>query len=536
MGVVYKAQDPAIGRVIAIKSIRLNDLTDEKERTRLRDRLYREAQSAGILSHPGIVTIYDYAEENGLAYIFMELVNGPPLEHLLASSSPPDRAMLLGYLKQTAAALDYAHRKGIVHRDIKPSNILIHEQTTAKITDFGIAKIASQHLTQAGAIMGTPSYMSPEQVEGKTVDGRADQYSLAVLAYEMLTGEKPFTAENLPTLLLKIVRDEAPPATRINLSLSSRVDAVLGRAMAKNPENRYATCSDFLNELTEALEGAPAWTPRPHSGPQHLPAVGTDSTADAAPPPTARFLPENYQGRPIPHARPKKTSLAKNVLLATATALGLIGAAALVLRYEQGPSLLPPPPGNSSTDAAKPEPPQQDTASVPPPAPAAPAPVSAPAQPEPKPTAVPVAAGKEPDDLPPEGSFVLTATPAGALAVFDQKSSTECKTPCTLTLPAGRHSVALRADGYRMALRTFNVPQDSGLIVNLEKAEGTLVLASDPPGLTVILDGREQARRTTATFVLPAGPHKVELLNGQERREMSVEIRDGVTTAQTVKW
>ena len=188
MGIVYKAQDPSIGRMIAIKSIRLNDLSDDAERVRMRDRLFREAQSAGILSHPGIVTIYDVAEEGGLAYIFMELVNGPPLEKMLKAEQTPDKETLLSVFRQTAAALDYAHKKGIVHRDIKPANIMIHEDGTAKITDFGVAKIVSQQMTQAGTIMGTPSYMSPEQVQGGVISGRTDQFSLAVIAYEVLTG------------------------------------------------------------------------------------------------------------------------------------------------------------------------------------------------------------------------------------------------------------------------------------------------------------------------------------------------------------
>src|SRR6202162_1482701 len=177
MGIVYKAQDPAIGRLIAIKSIRLGDLTDDNERERLRDRLFREAQSAGVLSHPGIVTIYDIAEENGMAYIFMEFVNGPPLEKMLKHEQTPDGETLLSIFRQVGAALDYAHKKGIVHRDIKPANIMIHEDGTAKITDFGVAKIMSQQMTVAGMMMGTPSYMSPEQIQGGAVAGSADQFA-----------------------------------------------------------------------------------------------------------------------------------------------------------------------------------------------------------------------------------------------------------------------------------------------------------------------------------------------------------------------
>jgi len=261
MGIVYKAQDPAIGRTIAIKSIRLQDLTDETERARLRERLFREAQSAGILSHPNIVTIYDIAEENGMAYIFMEFVNGPPLERMLKVEQTPDKETLLSILRQTAAALDYAHKKGIVHRDIKPANIMIHEDGTAKITDFGVAKIMSQQMTLSGAIMGTPSYMSPEQVESTAITGAADQFSLGVIAYEALTGEKPFAAEYMPTLLFKIVREDPLPPQRLNSTLSPQVDVVLSKALAKLPADRFETCADFINALATACNANPAWTP-----------------------------------------------------------------------------------------------------------------------------------------------------------------------------------------------------------------------------------------------------------------------------------
>ncbi len=229
MGVVYRAQDPAIGRIIAIKTIRLTDLTDTTERERLRERLFREAQSAGILSHPNIVTIYDIAEENGQACIFMEYVNGPPLERLLASQEPPGKQTFLSIFQQTAAALDYAHRKGRIcaSRYFKPANIMIHEDGHAKITDFGVAKILSQQMTHSGGMMGTPNYMSPEQVQGLAVDGRADQFGLAVIAYELLTGEKPFVGDYLPTLLYKIVREEPVAPQRINQSLGPAFEAVL---------------------------------------------------------------------------------------------------------------------------------------------------------------------------------------------------------------------------------------------------------------------------------------------------------------------
>jgi serine/threonine-protein kinase len=275
MGVVYKAQDPAIGRMIAIKSIRLGELTEESERERLRERLFREAQSAGILSHPGIVTIYDIAEEGGLAYIFMELVNGPALDKMLKAEKTPDKETLLSILRQVAAALDYAHKKGIVHRDIKPANIMVHEDGSAKVTDFGVAKIVSQQMTQAGTIMGTPSYMSPEQVQGGTISGRADQFSLAVIAYEVLTGEKPFTADYLPTLLFKIVREEPVAPQRLNATLSADVEIVMRRALAKTPANRYDSCLDFVNALAAACNTSGNWVPLPRGTSANMPTAGS---------------------------------------------------------------------------------------------------------------------------------------------------------------------------------------------------------------------------------------------------------------------
>jgi len=316
-GVVYRAQDPAIGRIIAIKTIRLSDFTDAAERDRLRERLFREAQSAGILSHPNIVTIYDIAEENGLAYIFMEFVDGPPLEKVLNSTEPLLPEGVLSILRQTGTALDYAHKKGIVHRDIKPANILIHESTVAKITDFGVAKILSQQMTQSGVMMGTPNYMSPEQVQGHAVDGRADQFSLAVIAYEVLTGEKPFVADHLPSLLYRIVREDPVPPQRLNPSLAPQVEVVLRKALSKSAADRYPTAVEFVESLAEACNANPKWQPLARSAVQTLPTVGgaaamdhSETAATLAPPPhipPASVQPPNVRSAvaaPAPPVRP----------------------------------------------------------------------------------------------------------------------------------------------------------------------------------------------------------------------------------------
>ena len=247
MGVVYHAIDPNIGRPVAIKTIQLGGGRKPEEQERLRERLFREARSAGMLSHPGIVTVYDVEQQGDLAYIAMEYVDGPTLDQLLADRPPLPPEQLFSVLAQTAAALDYAHQKGIVHRDIKPANIMIGRDGTAKITDFGIAKVtASDQFTLTGTIVGTPHYMSPEQVQGHAVDGRADQFSLAVIAYEALTGEKPFTGEHLTTVVYKIVTEEPASPHRLNPPSARPSSSAVGKALAKKPEARYRNCQEFI--------------------------------------------------------------------------------------------------------------------------------------------------------------------------------------------------------------------------------------------------------------------------------------------------
>ena len=265
-GVVYRALDPAIGRTVAIKSIRFSEFSDPEERRDLRDRVLREAQSAGKLSHPNIVTIYDVLESNDLAYIFMEFVDGPSLKDAMLRDTLPHREQALSILRQLAEALDYAHRKGIIHRDIKPANIMISDRGVdkdgvAKIADFGVAKLISHEATHQRAFMGTPSYMSPEQLEGLSVGGASDQFALGVVVYELLTGEKPFAAPNLAALHYMICKRPAKPVQELNSALSETVNRVMDRVLAKLPEERFPSCSEFMGALSFALGECPDWRP-----------------------------------------------------------------------------------------------------------------------------------------------------------------------------------------------------------------------------------------------------------------------------------
>src|SRR5579872_2036290 len=258
MGIVYEARDTLIGRTVAIKTIRVDTSTETEV---LLDRLLREARSAGVLAHPGIVVIHDIGRDGDTAYIAMERVDGPTLEALLTSNPTQSNEFILDILRQAADALDHAHESGVVHRDIKPANIMLHKGKTVKITDFGIAKIQST-LHKSTGIMGTPAYMSPEHMSGKPVDGRSDQFALAVMAFQMLTGELPFQGEDIGGLVYQIIHAERPSATRVNPQLRSGVDRVLRRALAKEPEGRYRTCTEFVKALTTAMTETVPLPPR----------------------------------------------------------------------------------------------------------------------------------------------------------------------------------------------------------------------------------------------------------------------------------
>jgi serine/threonine-protein kinase len=260
MGVVYLARDPVIGRMVAIKTIRASSMgDDDSESHEFRERFVREAQTAGILSHPNIVTIHDIGEdpETQISFIAMEYIEGKTLKGLLVEKAPFTWDQTADMIGQVAEAMDYAHRKGIIHRDIKPANIIVTVDQKVKITDFGIAKIASSNLTTTGQFLGTPNYMSPEQVSGSPVDGRSDIFSLGVVLYELLTRRKPFSGENLTAISYKIVHEDFTPLAEMSSDVPPEFNPIVARAMAKDPWNRYQRGKDFalaLQQLRAHLE------------------------------------------------------------------------------------------------------------------------------------------------------------------------------------------------------------------------------------------------------------------------------------------
>jgi serine/threonine-protein kinase len=246
MGVVYKATDPNIGRAVALKTLRL-DVHGIEQEEMLR-RFKNEARSAGVLNHPNIVTIYDAGEDQGLFYIAMEFIEGNTLAELLQQHRVLPVDQVVAITRNICAGLDYAHSKGIVHRDIKPANIMITPEGTAKIMDFGIAKVSGS-LTSTGQVLGTPNYMSPEQVKGRQLDGRSDLFSLGVMLYEMLTGEKPFMGQGVTTIIYKIVNENPIPPRDLDFTIHPGLSAVVTRTLSKDPYERYQTGSELIRDL-----------------------------------------------------------------------------------------------------------------------------------------------------------------------------------------------------------------------------------------------------------------------------------------------
>jgi serine/threonine-protein kinase len=250
MGVVYRANDPFIGRTVAIKTLQLSEQGSGLTREELLNRFQTEARAAGLLTHPNIVVVYDAGEEEGLFFITMELVEGKSLQALLDSGQLFPLPRVLRIMEQACSALQFAHDRNIVHRDIKPANLMLTPDDTVKVTDFGTAKILQfGTVNQTAHVMGTPSYMSPEQVKGKVVDGRSDIFSLGVLLYEMVTGEKPFPGQNITTVIYKIVNEEPVAPRQLDPSIHPGLNAIILKSLAKEPSQRYQHCRDLIEDL-----------------------------------------------------------------------------------------------------------------------------------------------------------------------------------------------------------------------------------------------------------------------------------------------
>jgi eukaryotic-like serine/threonine-protein kinase len=366
MGTVYEGWDPIIARRVAIKTVRLPDNAEDAETEEALARFRREAQAAGRLIHPNIVGVFDYGETNHLAYIVMEFVDGPTLKSLLDKQERFTLPDIVRVMEDLLTGLQFSHDRGVVHRDIKPANVMLTSAGQAKIADFGIARIESSSMTQAGTLLGTPAYMSPEQFMGQVVDARTDIYSSGVLLYQLLTGERPYEG-GLSAIMHKALNTEPPWPSQLSVTAPPAFDAVVKRAMAKRPEDRYPTATALKEAVRAAMHAPP---PNTHEEP----AESEDEATMVSTTPQPRPIPVTAP----PAAAPSPSAAAAIPAIAPpprrSSPLPLIAAAAAVVAVAGG--------GGAWYFLSKPSAPSATNAALITPAPPAPAPAPQSNQPQ----------------------------------------------------------------------------------------------------------------------------------------------------------
>lgn len=517
MGVVYKAQDPTIGRTVALKTMRLD--VHGLETDDVLRRFKNEARAAGLLNHPNIVTIYDAGEQDGMFYIAMEFIEGTTLQQILVEKRILPSEEVIQIAREVCKALDYAHANGIIHRDIKPANIMITPNGTVKIMDFGIAK-AGGGMTSTGQVLGTPNYMSPEQVKGKLLDGRSDLFSFGVVLYETITGEKPFVGQNVTTIIYKIVHENPIAPRDLDVTIHPGMSLVVTRALSKLPDDRYQSGADLSKDLENYKSVGSSLNPTtvlPTSAVNVTDAtrvVSPDSTgvAVAAAPASA----PDTSGLAQPVVLPKKRTTLEIVLvsiLLVAVALGGYGYYRYrnALRVEKADreleqTLKEQQIQQAVADRKAAETSAQHEASSPPTPPPPPETESKPAAQ--KPSVSPNAATKN------RGELRFDSQPRGAKVQVDGWTEPTWATPFQASnLGAGQHTVVFSKAGFLPETRTVSVTVGKSfpLSVQLQPAVSKLVVNSTPQGANVEVDGKDTGMITPAEIVLEKGDHTVLL-------------------------
>lgn len=520
MGVVYRAKDPAMDRIVALKTIHSAALEGPRGRE-FRERFLREARTAGGLTHPGIVSMFDVGEHNGLPYLVMEFVSGPTLTEFVRSRERLGVDRLCELASQIAQALAHAHARGVVHRDIKPANILMttgegHGIERPKITDFGVARLAEQHTTVTGQMVGTPAFMPPEQFTGATVDGRSDIFSLGVVLYWLATGEQPFPGESITSISYKVVNTDPISPRRLNPALPAQLDAIILKCLAKSPEERYQNADDLARELSELrrptgnfpLPAQPALKAKLHD---------PEATLISGEPPLRPFsVPKAAAGSSAPPAPGNETVVVPQKTLAgvaAAVATVLVFAAWMALRSSQpavpeSDSAAAADGANTSTAAA--------TATA-----AQPAPVNSPAN---TPATSPAPAATRADA---RGTAPTAARPAAATGNSSGSSSAESKTAQPEPRAAAAQPGAAAATPTPSA-RPMRVDFDPTALARKTNARIEFDASRMPAALefTLEMNGRiyyektgPDAYKKTSDLYLPPGVHEFRVV----AREGAVE-------------
>jgi predicted Ser/Thr protein kinase len=567
MGIVYKGFDPVIGRTVAIKTMLTEGLTGT-EFEDFKARFQREAQAAGVLTHPNIVTVYDFGEDNGILYLAMEFLVGRSLQDLVENQNVLPVEAIIPVYEQVCAALDHAHFHRIIHRDVKPANIMVLESGLVKVTDFGIAKVLSTGMTQAGQILGTPNYMSPEQVKGRQIDGRSDIFSLGVILYELVTGEKPFGGQNITTVIYRIINEDPIPPRELDSTIHPGLSYIMQKSLAKNPDERYQTCralaADLKNYRNLGGAVAPAATVVVRVPP--LSPSTTDTArrpavdqvplrpSAAAPQPAAPLelpplRPLSVQVIPPIAAQPRGTSPAVWVLL-TLLVVGGLGGGYYFLYLRKPPT--------SPALQTSPQPQQQTPA--PAAQPAAPSGISAgsqatPGEPAAQGGGTPAAgatgaqqgaAGKSvPSErhepaasgtpsparspaAPKVGDLLVTSNIVGAQITVDGKTDPGWVTPATISnLAVGPHAVSVAKEGYNVAQSgvTIEAGKTASYSAELTLPLGEVNIVTNPADIEILIDG-QPAGRSPVQKTLGVGRHTFTLrLPGMDPYTSSFDIK-----------
>ena len=528
MGVVYKATDPNIGRTVALKTMRVD--VHGLESADLMRRFKNEARAAGLLNHPNIVTIYDAGELDGAFYIAMEYLEGTTLQELLAERRVLEAAEVARFSREIAKGLDYAHSHGIVHRDVKPANIMLTRSGAVKIMDFGIAKSGGS-MTGTGQVLGTPNYMSPEQVKGKALDGRSDLFSLGVILYEMLTGEKPFAGQNVTTIIYKIVNENPIPPRELDATVPASLSALVLKALAKSPDERYQSGAELARDLenyrqANTTQAAPV---TPGSASASAPAAAAEKTL-ALP---MRLVATNTVRMPTPADVPAKAPVAvleparvgrskrRAGLLSALVVVLMLGSVAAALAYYRSRVRVRPVEA-AIKKATVPSAATQPTVA----ASATPTPTTGQAVAAETPAASvrPIEVGSTPEEKswfkpkkqaaptpPPLSELTIASQPAGAKVSIDGNNDLNWITPFKASrLPPGNHTLVFTRDGYAQETRSIESLAGKSVSFSVDlTAVFKASISSNPAGAAILVDGEDSGMVTPAQLTLEKRQHHI---------------------------